>query len=367
MSRPSSQDSNALSPKPADSDRRAFLKATSAAAFAAPLSTTTILRATDKSGRKSPIVGRGEFTFECQHGWGELPGHVVWGETHGVAVDRAGSIYIKHRSSAAEPMDAIVVFDPDGKFVRSFGKEYHGGGHGIDIRQEGNEEFLYLSDVKRRQFAKTTLQGEQLWVKGAPQEAGVYNDQTPFNPTNIGFAPDGGFYVADGYGSSYIHQFDKNAQHVRFWGGLGDAPGKMKTPHGLWLDDRPGREPSLVVADRANARLQYFTLAGEHIGFVNDMSFPADVDLQGEILLVPDLHARVTLLDKDNQVIDHLGYDAEWTRQVTAAGFPVRKDPSLWRPGKFVHPHDACFDAAGNIFVTEWVPTGRVTKLLKVS
>jgi hypothetical protein len=29
----------------------------------------------------------------------------------------------------------------------------------------------------------------------------------------------------------------------------------------------------------------------------------------------------------------------------------------------WVHPHDACFDADGNIFVVEWVPTGRVTKL----
>ncbi|MGC6425875.1 MAG: peptidase, partial [Akkermansiaceae bacterium] len=34
--------------------------------------------------------------------------------------------------------------------------------------------------------------------------------------------------------------------------------------------------------------------------------------------------------------------------------------------GKFVHPHDACFDPEGNIFVAEWVSTGRVTKLRKV-
>ena len=34
---------------------------------------------------------------------------------------------------------------------------------------------------------------------------------------------------------------------------------------------------------------------------------------------------------------------------------------------KFVHPHDACFDADGNILVAEWVATGRMTKLRKVS
>ena len=34
---------------------------------------------------------------------------------------------------------------------------------------------------------------------------------------------------------------------------------------------------------------------------------------------------------------------------------------------KFVHPHDACFDVDGNILVAEWVATGRMTKLRKVS
>ena len=164
-------------------------------------------------------------------------------------------------------MDAIVVFDPQGKFVRSFGKEFHRGGHGIDVRKEGNEEFLYLCDVQHGIVAKTTLKGEHVWVKWTPEEPGVYSDKAKYSPTNVAFAPDGGFYIGDGYGSSYIHQYDKDANWVRTWGGFGDAPGKMKTPHGLWLDNRPGREPSLVVADRANARLQYFTLDGKHLGY----------------------------------------------------------------------------------------------------
>ena len=41
--------------------------------------------------------------------------------------------------------------------------------------------------------------------------------------------------------------------------------------------------------------------------------------------------------------------------------------PETCEPGKFIHPHDACFDAQGNIFVVEWVEVGRVTKLRKVS
>jgi hypothetical protein len=345
--------------------RREFIKATGAAALAVSTVGPTILGATDKAGTKNTVIGTGEHTYEAVHGWGELPENVQWGETHGVAIDEAGLIYIKHRNRATVPMDAIVVFDPAGKAVRSFGKQYHGGGHGIDIRKEGNEEFLYLCDVTNREVIKTTLTGEQIWKLCYPLEPGVYDKVAKFSPTNVAFAPDGGFYVADGYGSHYIHQYDKNARWVRTWGGEGTEPGKMKTPHGIWLDDRPGREPSLVVADRANARLQYFTLDGRHLGFVESVSFPAHFDIRGTELLVPDLHARVTILDQNNQVIVHLGYDPEWTKQVLD-GFKMRTDPARWQNGRFVHPHDACYDRDGNIFVVEWVATGRVTRLRKV-
>ncbi len=346
-------------------NRRSFLQTTTATALAAsPL----ILGAQDKSGQRLPIVGSGEHAYECLHNWGELPRHIVWGETHGVAIDEAGLIYIKHRKNAADPMDAIAVFDSAGKFVRSFGDEYNGGGHGIDIRKEGNTEFLYLCDVKHNIVTKTTLKGELVWTKGRPQEPGVYKDPAVrYSPTNVAFAPDGGFYIGDGYGSHYIHQYDKDANWVRTWGGAGTEPGKMRTPHGLWLDNRPVREPSLVVADRANARLQYFSLDGNHLSFVNGVSFPAHFDIRGDVLLVPDLHARVSLFGKDNKLIAHLGYDEAWTKEVLADRMKMRSEPARWQAGRFIHPHDACFDALGNIFVVEWVPTGRVTKLRKLT
>ena len=380
------QEPNSNQSKKPGSTRRDFLQVAgvAAAASVSPL----ILRATDKSGSKNTILGEGAYQYEVvSQSWGELPSNLPWGETHGVAVDEAGLVYIKHRSHLPEPVDAIAVFDPQGKFVRSFGKEYHTGGHGIDIRKEGGEEFLYLCATRTGLITKTTLKGEIVWKKERLVETGKYDDpKTPYSPTNIAFAPDGGFYVADGYGSHWIHQFDANAKWVRTFGGEGSNPGQFKTPHGLWLDDRPGREPALVVADRANARLQYMTLEGKHAGFLTQntkgepgmtsdvanlnspVSFPAHFDIRGDVLLVPDLHARVTLFDKNNKVITHLGYDPEWTKQVLGEGkFPVRVDRSLWQAGRFIHPHDACFDHLGNLFVVEWVPTGRVNFLRHVS
>ena len=51
----------------------------------------------------------------------------------------------------------------------------------------------------------------------------------------------------------------------------------------------------------------------------------------------------------------------------TEKNFKIRTQPDRWPAGKFIHPHDACFDKAGNIFVTEWVATGRVSFLRRVS
>ena len=354
--------------------RRTFLQTTAttaAAAIGAPM----ILKADDKTGSSRAILGSGEFQYEAIHGWGELPNHVQWTDTHGVAVDSSGLIYVKHRGNQTKaPMDTVVVFDADGKFVRSFGKEYHSGGHGIDIRKEGADEFLYLTTTwifhgKDRLpgfVVKTDLKGEVVWRLNRPDALDEYKDPAlPYHPTNVCFGPDNSLYVGDGYGSHYLMQYDSHGKHVRTFGGAGTEPGKCKTPHGQWLDNRPGRDPQIVVADRANARLQYFTLDGEHAGFVHDMAFPADVDIQGDVLLVPDLHARVTLLDQDNNLISHLGYDAKWTKKVLK-GFKMRRRPERWEEGRFVHPHDACFDQDGNIFVVEWVAAGRVSKLRKV-
>jgi hypothetical protein len=83
------------------------------------------------------------------------------------------------------------------------------------------------------------------------------------------------------------------------------------------------------------------------------------------VLLVPDLHARVSLFGPGLTPLAHLGDDEAWRKKVL--GDNVRAKPQEWLPGKFVHPHDAAFDKDGNIFVVEWVSTGRVTFLKKVS
>ena len=339
--------------------RRNFLK--QAGAVAAIGAVAPYIWADDKTGARLPVVGAGEHQYEVIHDWGELPAGHVYGNTHGVAVDAQGHIHIKHTvGKGATIDDAVVVFDADGKFIRSWGKEYKGGAHGLHLSREGNEEYFYLCDPKRHLFAKTTLDGKELWRKWAPEQCNGYTMPGEFNPTNIAIAPNGDFYVADGYGKSFIHQYDRAAKYLRSFGGKGKAAGQTDCPHGLMVDTR-GAQPVLVVADRSNRRLQNFTLDGQHLNFVTDeLRSPCHFHTHGDLMVIPDLDSRVTLFDKDNKLVAHLGDGGSYQgiRDQTRDHFT---------PGKFVAPHSAYFDRDGNIFVVEWVEVGRVTKLRKIA
>jgi hypothetical protein len=357
-------------------NRRDFLH-TSASAVAVAATGPTLLGTTRKAGDENPVIGEGEHEYQCFHNWGELPRDYGWQTTHNVAIDSQGLVYITHQGTKDTKfnMDTVLVFDPKGKFVRSFGKEWHYGGHGIEIRKEGSEEFIYLSNTwtPELKLVKTNLKGETVWTKGRPECKEYDNPKAAYNPTNICWLPDGGFNVGDGYGSHYLFNYDKDGKLQKVFGGAGNQLGKMRTPHGQWVDARDPSNPVLVVCDRANARLHWFDLSGKALSASEPRElvlFPAHAKTRGDVLLVPDLHARVSLLDKNNKPIIHLGEDETWRNRVVGSlskGPAVRTQPKEWPAGKFFHPHDAAFDKDGNIFVVEWVSTGRVTFLKKVS
>ncbi len=341
--------------------RRAFLKSAGVATSAAWLTGAPFVRGQDKAGTGLPVVGSGAHTYEVLHDWGELPADLAYGNTHGVAEDSAGRIYVMHtvhRTSARA--DAVVVFDPAGKFITSWGAAFKDGAHGLHLAREGNAEFFYLCDTARHKLVKTTLDGKTVWERGCPDETGGYKKPDEYVPTNVATAPDGTVFVADGYGRNYIHVYRPDGTYLRTFGGSGKIAGHLRTPHGLMVDTR-GPAPLLVVADRGNARLQYFTLAGEHVKFVTqELRAPCHFHARGGELLVPDLKSRVTLLDAHDRLIVHLGDGKDF------AGIRD-KDRSAFTPGKFVAPHGGIFDSQGNIFIVEWVEVGRVTKLRRLS
>jgi len=360
----------------AQQNRRGFVKSAAkvAAAAAALPHLITRSKAADRL-----IVGQGAHQYEVQHDWAQLPSEYTWQTTHNVAVDREGLVYVIHEGrEGMKEHPSIFVFGERGKFVRAFGSQFQGGGHGLEVITEGSEQFLYVTGYQQlKNFAKMTLKGEVIWERRAPMASGLYPEgeaaapkkvwgRDRFMPTNFAFRPDGGFYLADGYGSYRIHQYDKHGNWLSAFGAVGKGPGEFNTSHGICLDARPGREPSVAVADRANARLQWFTLDGKHKKTLDGFILPANMDTYKDVMLVPDLSARLTLLDAQDNLI-HLGEDPKWREEVVKDGMKLRREPNRWAPGKFVHPHDACFDGEGNILVAEWVETGRVSRLKKLS
>lgn len=349
---------------PSSPSRRGFFSAFGAAA-SAPL----ILNATNKSGSKNPILGEGDHKYEAIHDWGELPPSIKYGNTHGVVEDSQGFLYIHHTvHSTSTSSDTMVVFDPKGKFVRSWGAEFKGGAHGLHIQKEGKNEFLYLCDTKQAIVVKATLKGEIVWKLGYPKESPAYapgadGKQKKYSPTNLCVAPNGDIYVGDGYGSSFINQYNSKGEFIRSFGGGEKADkGSLKQPHGIWMDQRSG-QPRLLVADRGNARLHYFGLDGSPQDIITDgMKLPCHFStFKNGDMLIPDLGARVLVVNRENKVVANLGDDS-----ATKWGDTRKLSRDAFKPGKFVCPHGGCFDHKGNIYIVEWVEIGRVTKLRKV-
>ena len=303
--------------------------------------------------------------YEWLGDWPKLPAGRELGFTHGgIAFDAAGRIYVE--SNAAE---AVLVFDGGGELVDTLLAELADGLHGIAIAQEGAEEFLYLTHIRHGAVYKATLAGEILWQVGCPLESGLYEKPEQYHPTSIAVAPGGSFYVADGYGLSYVHHFDAERRYLGSFGGHGTGAGKqqgeLRNPHGLWLD---AERQELWVADRENRRLQVFDLAGRPLFLLDqrtaghDLGRPCFVEVRGNELLVADIEGRVLVLSRRGELLAELGKNSD----------PATRDrndiPRAQQvAGTFHSPHCARWDAEGNIYVVDWLLEGRLTKLARRS
>jgi len=275
------------------------------------------------------------------------------GNTHGVIVeDSAGLLYLN-----TDTERAISVYDKDGKLVRSFGENEGEGVHGMCIVKEKDGEFLYHVNFRQHAWRKRALDGSIVWERGAPLESKKYEKAEQFNPTSIAVVPDGSIFVADGYGKSWVHEYDHDGNYKRSFGG----PGVMNCCHGLLVDTR--REPhTLLVADRENARLLRYDLQGDLLGEIKGMfRRPCSVQERDGYLVVPDLAGRVTILGPDDQLVAQLGDQPDPAKR-------ARNDvpQAEWQDGVFLSPHSAHWDREGNLYVMDWNFLGRVNKLRRL-
>jgi len=297
-------------------------------------------------------------TFNWHEHWATIPfpANVEHqGRTHGIAVARNGNVYVFHQ---AEP--AVLVFGADGQLLESWGN--YPGAHGLTLVEEDGEEFFWLTDQERLVVEKTTLDGRVVRLIKVPDS----NAHDPCIPTWVAvnekrYGGNGDVWVADGYGSSLVHRFDSEGKYISTLDGT-EGAGRFACPHGIWFDFRK-RPMELYVADRGNHRVQVYDADGRfQRSFGEDfLTSPDGFVSDGNLVVVPELLGRVTILDADDKLLCHMGNNENICKD------PAWPDGTPLAAGSFNSPHGATTDESGSLFVVEWRDGGRIIKLEKLS
>ena len=283
--------------------------------------------------------------------WGKIPGHDHIGSTHGgIVVAKNGDVYV-----STDGPHGIIQYKNDGTFVRSLGprtKRFHG----LNIREQDGKEYIYAAGMQR--VCKLDLDGNILLTLNGPTHPPEHKWT---KATAVAVAPNGDFFIADGYASNVIFKYDKTGTFIKKFGGGGRQEGQFVTSHGLAVDDRNPEQPVLIVCDRENKRLQLFDMDGNFLRVAaTDLRRPCSIAISNGHMLVAELAGRTVLLDKDYKILSVLGDNPD-EKQRANFGVP----PEQWQDGVFTAPHGCAFDADGNIYVEDWNKWGRITKLIR--
>ncbi len=283
------------------------------------------------------IFGQGTHQYTVQENWWTLPDGYEFGWIPAVAVDSQDRVYIYSRSE--HPM---VVFDRDGNFLTSWGDDILKDAHGIFIDAEDN---IYCVERETHVMHKFTTDGKLLMTLGTMDKPGAEDE--PFNlPTDLALGPDGEMFISDGYGNARIHKYSPDGELIKSWGKPGTGPGEFDLPHCVRVDPRN----RVMVADRNNNRIQFFTLEGEYIEEWGDLLQPDTIFIdEDDLVYIAELDQRVTIMTLDGEVISQWGSER---------GSTV--------PGEFFAcPHGIWVDSHGDIYVGEVQADARLQKYIR--
>ena len=303
-------------------------------------------------------MGSGIMTFDTVPGWGLRPdGKSAIGATHGgVVIDTKGNVYTSAQAG-------VFVFSPDGKVIQSYvGKDYSNI-HDMEIRDEGDGEFIYgarNADAEGIKF--NARSGEIVLRLKYPEESGL--GKIRFSPTAITVLDNGDIYLSNGYASNHIFKYDKDGKYLMHFGEKGNGMQQFNTAHGMTLDKRYD-PPRLLVCDRNHkpkGRLVHYDLDGNFIEeVITGLGMPTSAAIQGDYVSVPDLKGRVVILDRSNTIMSVLGYNPDPKK-----GGNFKIPQSEWIEGVFSGTHGSYWDANGNLYVQDWNMDGRIMKLVRV-
>ena len=308
-------------------------------------------------------IGSGDHRYNWNDSWAKMPDteSARAGFSHtNIVVTQTGNVVTFHQGDPT-----VLTFDRDGNLLDSWDSGLTNA-HDMVLVQEGGADLLWLVNNESAAVVKTTLDGQRLMSLNAP-DLPVYRDGT-YAPTSISvdeerLGGNGDIWVADGYGESYVHRYDKSGAYVASINGKEGPAGAFNQPHGIFIDRRRS-EPEIYIADRRNARVQVYDLEGRFKRAFGDdhMITPSGFIAVGDhIVIVEHRGARLTVLDADDRLVCYLGENRGISE---LEGWPnISRD--LHQIGKFNSPHGVAPDADGNLDVVEWLVGGRTVKLAK--
>lgn len=317
------------------------------------------------------LVGHGEYQYKVIRDWAKMSlAHNPILNCHEMVMDSKGRLIM----IGDHTDNNIFVFDKSGKLLDSWGTRYPGG-HGLTLSKEGEEDFLFIVDCGWYQdkfgkwnrqagvVSKTTIDGRLLFNLPDPRITGIYKEDEPFMPTETAVGPNGDIYVADGYGSDYILQYNSKGEYIRHFGGRNNKNKEhnLANAHGVAIDYRDKENPLLVCTSRSENCFKYFTLDGKYIRTV---SMPG-LYVCRPVLDGPNLYAGVcwsktrsenqrqadtgflTIMEGDKVVSNPGGTQPEYVNGQLQQMYQA--DDKL-----FNHGHDVCVDEDKNLYLCQW-------------
>lgn len=333
--------------------RRQFLKMTALTSAAVTLPVFNII---SKPVLEDQVIGHGDYRYRVHKNWGNLnPETTPVKNCHEMVMDKQGRLIM----ITDETKNNIIVYDKSGKLLTSWGHDFPGG-HGLTLFDEGGEEVLFICDYETGRVVKTSLDGKILMELPNPKSINVYTAEQAYHPTETTVAPNGDIYVADGYGSQYVLQFNSKGEFIRKFGGAGDDDDTFSTVHGVCIDVRDKNNPTLLCTSRAHNSFKRFTLDGKYLSTIFlPGAFVCRPVIDGTTLYSGVCWSRlkylnqtdnsgfVTILDKNNKVVSNPGGTKPVYRD-NVLQLMVQETPV------FNHCHDVCVDNDKNLYVCQW-------------
>jgi len=293
------------------------------------------------------IGGWGDYTFEYIPNKLHIPSPANVDNIHGIAVDVDDNIIVTFQDKNASDL-CMVRFTADDDYAE--GKLFGPGAslcagvpHGLRLIDEEGEPFLYHANNAQK-LRKTTLDGEIIWaIDEIPDEN---MNASTYSPTWFAAQDGSNFvYMTDGYGSSKIYVYTKDGKYTGFsFGGIGSDHGQFMTSHSITYD---WRVDMMVVSDRENHRLEYFSIDPEDPSIfeyektveVEGLQRPCNIRFdENGVGIIPDLQGPVIIVDENNTLLSVVNV----TEMLGVEGF--------------LHPHDAHWLQNGDFVVVTWAP-----------